>query len=92
MHVIGVGMGVDHAIKAADISVQQLGAHVGAGVDQDGRRAGLRYAFHQYGTAAARVFGVGRITRPPMAAEAGHAAGRAAAKDSDPHLGHQVAS
>ena len=24
--------------------------------------------------------------------EAGHAAGRAAAKDSDPHLGHQVAS
>ena len=83
VHVIGMGMGVDHRIERADARIHQLRPHVGRGVDQDAGRALLRLALHQQRAATAGVPGVGGVAVAPVPAKPRHTAGGAAAEDGE---------
>jgi hypothetical protein len=90
--MIGVGMGVDHPVEPPDARIEQLLAQVGRGVDQDGCLPALVEALHQHGTAAAGVARLVRVAIAPMAAEARHTAGGAAAEDGEAQLRHAQAA
>ncbi len=83
MRVVGVIVGVEHAVEPIDIDVEQLLAEVGRSVDQHigGPLAAL--PLHQHRAAAAAVLGVRRIARAPMIADTWHAARRAAAENGE---------
>lgn len=91
VNVIRVGMGIDHRIEPPDACVQQLAAHVGGGVDQDGGRACLRHPLHKDRAAAAGVLGLIRVASAPVAADPRNPAGGAAAQYGHPQVGHQRA-
>jgi hypothetical protein len=80
--VIGVIVGVDHAIQPADIGVEQLLAEIGGGIDKH-RRLALRDQDRGPPAPIAGVFGV---ARPPPAADHRHAPCPAAAEDGDAHV------
>ncbi|OIQ73337.1 hypothetical protein GALL_450290 [mine drainage metagenome] len=92
MHMVGVGMGVNHCVQFADARVKQLVAHVGRGVDQHAGGARVGVTLDQQRAAAAAVFRVGRVASAPIAANAGHAAGGAATEDGEAEIGHQAAA
>ena len=84
VHVIGMVVGVEHAIDPTDAGVEQLLAEVGRGVDQDRGVAARAVAFDQQRAAPAPILRVGGIARAPMIADPRHAAGRAAAENGEP--------
>jgi len=82
MRVVGMLVRVEHGLDAIDVMAQELLAQVAASIDDDaGRCAVARTSFDQQGAAAAAVPGIGRIADAPIAADARHAARRAAAHD-----------
>ena len=96
MGVVGMGVGVEDGLDTVDIGGEKLLAQVAAGVDQHSRglvAAGAK-PFQQKGTSEAPVARFGRVAGPPDIADAGHAAGRAAAEygGDDPLGGRHQAS
>jgi len=86
MHMIGMGMGIDHRIQSPGAGVKQLRTQIRRGVDQDGGDALWPDAFHQHRTASPSVAWIGRITRAPMPAKPWDPAGRAAAQNGKAEL------
>ena len=91
VHVIGMGMGIDHALQLAHIRIQQLRAQVGRGVDQHTGHAMRCFALDQQRAAPPTVARLVRVAIAPVAAKAGHAARRSAAQDDEAQLCHQAA-
>ena len=56
----------------ANTGAQQLRTHIRCRVDQHAGDAGVIFAFHQQGTARARVLGVGRVAIAPVIAQPWH--------------------
>ena len=56
MGMVGMLMGVEHAVEPIDIGIQQLLAQIGRGVDQHPRRAAGRAALYQKRGAPPAVF------------------------------------
>ena len=81
--MIGMVMGVEHAVEPTDSDVEQLLAKVRRGVDQHIGRALAAFLLHQHRAAPPAVLRVCRIARAPDIADTGHAAGRAAAEDGE---------
>ena len=81
VQVIGVRVGVEDAVEEPDPGVEELGAQVGGGVDQDAGGAGGGGALDEQRAAAAAVLRVRGVAVAPVAADAGDAGGGAAAED-----------
>jgi hypothetical protein len=81
--MVGVLVGVEHAVEQPDAGIDQLLAEVGRRIDQHARCAPRVCALRQNGAAPAPVLGIIRIACAPLVADARHAAGRAAAEDGD---------
>ena len=81
--MVGVIVGIEHAVKPADTDVEQLLAEVGRRVDEHRRRPLPAFALDQHRTAPPPVLRVCGIACAPDIADAWHAAGRAAAKDGE---------
>jgi hypothetical protein len=92
VHVVGMGMGIDHAVEQPDTGVEQLRPQVRRGVDQHPRRRVPLDALHQQRAAEAVVAPVGRVAVAPMPAEPRHPARRAAAEDRRAQERHQAGS
>src|SRR5262245_1095523 len=81
--VIGVVVGVEHAVEPDRAGIEELLAQIGRGIDQ---RRGLTLRavpFDEERATLAPVLGIGGIACAPMIADAGHAAGRAAAENGE---------
>ena len=83
VQVVRVRMGVEDAVEGRDADRQQLLAHVRSGVDEHGRRSASPDPAHQQRATAAAVARVCRVAGAPVAVEARHARGRAAAEDGE---------
>ncbi len=84
MGVVGVLMGVEHAVDPIDAGVEQLLAQVRRGVDQDAGAAAVGgFALDQDGAAPAPVLRVGGVAMAPAEPRTRNAAGKAAAEDGD---------
>ena len=74
VHVVGVGMGVEHCVDAANTIGDHLLAKIRPGVDRDGGLAAIGADLpDQKGGAGAAVPGIVRITGAPVAIDARHA-------------------
>ena len=86
-HVVGVGVGVENGVEAADAGAEGLGAEVGSGIDEDVAAV----VGDEDGGAEAIVAGVGGSADVAVATDGGHAYAGAGAEDSDrerlSHLG-----
>ncbi len=94
MHVVGVVVGEDDRVEIAAARVDELLAHVRAGVDQDAGAALGADALHQQGAAAPPVQRVRRVAGAPvrpLRPDARHAARGAGAEDGEAQrVGHQA--
>ncbi len=86
--MVGVVVGVEHAVDPIDAGAQNLLAQIGAGIDQHRRALAAVEALHHHRAAAAAVLRVGRIAVAPEAADARHPARRTAAEDGEAHRRH----
>src|SRR5271166_4145894 len=80
--MVGMGMGHQDAVEPLDAGLDQLLAQIGRRVDEDSGRAVGPETFDKDRAAAAAVLGVCRIACAPTLPDPRHAAGRAAAEDS----------
>ena len=74
VHMVGVAVGVNHAIEVADAFAQKLLAQIGRGVDQNAGCAVAIIALDQQRTPGAGVFRIVRVAVAPVPAKARHAA------------------
>ncbi len=81
MQVVGMGMGEQHGVERGDAGIEQLLAQIGRGVDEEPRPALL----HHHRAAPPAVARVPQIAGAPLAADARHAPGRAAAQHRYAH-------
>ena len=87
VHLVGMLVGPDHGVDPLDLGVEELGAQVGRGVDQDGLAAASSTRMEQRrrrlrGSAGSAA---PHSPLPSLPADARHAARRAAAQDRHPH-------
>ena len=81
--VVGMVVGVEHAVEPADAGIEQLLAEIRRAVDQHIGRALGAFPLHENRAAPPPVLRICRIARAPDIADTGHAAGRAAAEDGE---------
>src|SRR5206468_640089 len=80
--VVGVSMGVQHRIQAADIFADCLFAEIRRGIDQNRAAA----VFNEYGWPGAPVARIGRMADRAIATDGRHAHGRAAPQHGERSL------
>ena len=84
MGVVGVFMGVEHAVDPIDAGVEQLLTQIRRGVDEDAGAAAVgAHALDQDGAAPAPVLRIFGVAMAPAEPRARHAAGKAAAEHGD---------
>ncbi len=83
VRVVGMVVGIEHAVDPPDAEIEKLLAQIGRRIDQNARRAGLANLLHQDRASPAPVLGVVGIASAPMIADARHAAGGAAAENRE---------
>ena len=82
--VVGMLMGVEHAVEPVDVGIEQLLAQIGRGVDQDAGDARQRIVpLDQKRAAPAAVFRIVGIAGAPAQRRPRHAAGGAAAENGE---------
>src|ERR1700722_2389935 len=85
MGLVGMLMGQEHRVDVIDLGVDQLLAQVGRGVDHDPRHALIGGPLGEQRAAAAAIFRVGGIARPPPERRTGNTGRGPAAEDRQPH-------
>jgi len=68
VRMVGMFVGVEHAIEPIDIGVDELLAQIRPGIDQDARERRLDPCARQQRTAAAAVLRIVRVARAPAGA------------------------
>ena len=86
VEVVGVRVGVEHAVDARQLLAQGLAAKIGAGVDLPALAADIEPG----AATAAAVFRVGAGAHGAGAADGGGAGGAAAAEHGQADMGHDV--
>ena len=81
--MIGVVVGVEHAVEPGHPGIEKLLAKIGRGVDYDRRLAFGAFTLHEQRAAQAPVLGIGGIARPPVVTDTRDAARCAAAEDGE---------
>src|SRR5215210_6287090 len=81
--MVGMIVGVEHAVEHAYLGVEELLAKIGRSIHEQRCRAVPALPFDENRAAPPLVFRISRIARPPMIADPGHAARRAAAEDGE---------
>ena len=81
--VVGMLVGVEHAVEPIDVGVEKLLAQIGRRIHQDPRDTAVVVALDEQCSAPAAVFRIGRIADAPAQRRPRHAAGRPAAEDRE---------
>ena len=81
--VVGMLVGIEHAVEPIDFGIEELLAQIGRGVDKDTGNAARAASLDQKRGAPAPVLRIVRVASAPAKCRAGHAAGRSAAQNGE---------